>query len=138
MVAARGQDILANLPCLFCGCRLPHHFEHCPLYHGILGFPFEPKEAKMNKDVEEPKPENPEAVNHHLTDSELKRYCDNARAYGWEAGRAYGLASSVDKDIPNLEPVYNSHPSNPFVQPDWDKDLKRPQGFMVTATENQL
>jgi len=128
MVAARAQDILGNLPCHWCGCRLPDHFVECPFYKGV----------KMNENVDLSKPENPEAINHHLTDSELKRYCDNARAYGWEAGRAYGLASSVDKDIPKLEPVYNSHPSNPFTNPDWDKDLKLPQGFMVTATENQL
>lgn len=139
-IAARPQEILAGLdkiPCRFCGVIGDGvHKEGCSV---LLA-----KEAMekyigevMGEDVEGSKPENPEVVNHHLTDSELKRYCDNARAYGWEAGRLFAAADSV-MNLPALQPIYNSHPSNPFVNPDWDRDLKIPQGFIVTAKDNQL
>lgn len=73
----------------------------------------------------------------HMTPEVLKKYCDNARAYGWEAGRIYGSLSLQDA-IPALQATYSSHPLNPFVDPDWDKDLKLPQGWNLTAKDNPL
>lgn len=62
----------------------------------------------------------------------LKRYCDQARAYGWEAGLRY-----VGGDR-KLRAVYESALENPFVKHDWDKELKLPQGFQLTFKENPL
>jgi len=67
-----------------------------------------------------------------LNEESLKRYCNNARAYGWEAGFAWGSSASAV-----LKSVYDTNQYNPFVNPDWDKHLKL-QGFLVTAKENQL
>lgn len=62
----------------------------------------------------------------NMTTADLKRYCDNARAYGWEVGRGKPIQDGLF-----------THPDNPFTKPDWDKDLTR-SGFLVTAVENPL
>lgn len=62
----------------------------------------------------------------------LKRYCDNARAYGWECGKQ-GLFGRL------LPAVINSTENNPFVNPDWDDHIKTQQaGFMLSAGEVPL
>lgn len=68
-----------------------------------------------------------------LTKEMLKRYTDQARAYGWEAGRYFAL-----KGIQDLRPQYDSHADNPFVRPDWDAALPSTTGFQVTAKDNPL
>jgi len=74
-----------------------------------------------------------QAVGYHvLTDEDLKRYCDNARAYGWEAGLRYGQSHEVE-----LRRVYESSAQNPFVDPNWDGELKYP-AWLVTAKDNPL
>jgi len=126
-IAARPQEVLAGLSrCEYCGFVYPSHSVSCRYNSFTKG------NTNMGEDVEESKPENPEAVNHHLTDSELKRYCDNARAYGWEAGLRYGREHETA-----LRRVYESSAQNPFVDPDWDRELRFP-AFLVTAKDNQL
>lgn len=72
-----------------------------------------------------------------LTSDLLKRYCDNARAYGWEAGRLHYVEDTTSTIT--LKAVYNTSPNNPFVNPDWDKDLKADVlRALVTATETPL
>lgn len=75
--------------------------------------------------------ENP--IVYQLSEADLKRYCDNARAYGWEAGRL-----SVLNPLLELKPKYDSHNDNPFVKPDWDRNLPANPGFQVTAKDNPL
>ena len=73
----------------------------------------------------------------HITPELLKRYCDQARAYGWEAGRLFGW-SRASETFDGLESMYKSHPQNPFINPDWDEDLKLPQGFMLSFKDVPL
>jgi hypothetical protein len=72
-----------------------------------------------------------------ITPDLLKKYCDNARAYGWEAGkRDHSNLTGTGR----LQAMYTSSRGNPFVDPDWDAHLKieEGQGFIVTAKDNQL
>jgi hypothetical protein len=57
----------------------------------------------------------------------LKKYCDNARAYGWEIGAR------------GIEPVEQviSQEGNPFVNPDWDAKLKKERtGWVLSANDD--
>lgn len=59
----------------------------------------------------------------------LKRYCDNARAYGWEIGF---------RQIDPCAQVTTSR-QNPFVKPDWDAEiLEEANAFIVTARDVPL
>jgi len=136
-IAARPQEILAGLDrqaehnyqmLLQENERLRKELEQAKTLYNDLAH----KHEVILEDADVPKPENPEAVNHHLTDSELKRYCDNARAYGWESGLRYGRSHETA-----LRRVYDSSAQNPFVDPDWDRELRFP-AWIVTAKDNQL
>lgn len=67
-----------------------------------------------------------------LNEGMLKRYCDNARAYGWECG----VRDLRGTDIPH---VVNSSQYNPFVKPDWDAHLNNDEvGFQLAARDVPL
>jgi len=51
-----------------------------------------------------------------ITEEQLKAYCDQARAYGFEIGKGK-----------ELRPVVMSSKDNPFVHSDWDKELNEEQ-----------
>lgn len=56
----------------------------------------------------------------------LKRITDQARAYGWECGRA-------DLTGTQLHAVITTSSRNPFTNPNWDEHLKdRDLGWQVT------
>jgi hypothetical protein len=141
-IAARPQEILAGLDrqaehnyqmLLQENERLRKELEQAKTLYNDLAH----KHEVILEDADISKPENPEAVNYHLTDSEFKRYCDNARAYGWEAGkRDHSNLTGTGR----LQAMYTSSRGNPFVDPDWDAHLKTEdgQGFIVTAKDNQL
>lgn len=62
----------------------------------------------------------------------LKRYCDNARAYGWECGKSQMTRTE-------LPPQINSSEDNPFLNPDWDAHIKAEQaGFMLSSGDVPL
>lgn len=138
MVAARGQDVLGGMTCRICGLNLPYHTSNCPLVTGF-GQDVDPN-IKDPEPVKSPTPaEESEARMAYATfntkedfEAILKRYCDQARAYGWEAGLRYAAGDR------KLRAVYESALENPFVKPDWDKELKLPQGFQLTFKENTL
>lgn len=122
MVAARGQDVLAGLPrysrCEYCGEIYPRHTTSCKY------------DQERMMDDKQPGPIEEEPI--VITKEMLKRYCDQARAYGWEAGLRYAAGEGA------LRPIYESSPQNPFVHPDWDKNLRLPQGWQLTFKENPL
>lgn len=62
-----------------------------------------------------------------ISERMLKAYCDNARGYGYEIGRGQTLA-----------PIVQSSEGNPFIHPDWDKDLPDPKGFQLSASDHPL
>lgn len=142
-IAARPQEILANLDkllCHWCHGIGNSHREGCPVL--LAKETMENYRGQIRSDVEDPEPvkhptpaedmEKSEAVVYHLTESELKRYCDNARAYGWEAGLHYGREHETA-----LRRVYETSAQNPFVDPNWDRELKYP-AWLVTAKDNPL
>jgi len=127
--------------CVHCNGPGNSHLRSCPMSIATSDIDAVRKELEQAKLLYNDLARENEALREagQMTPDVLKKYCDNARAYGWEAGRLYGLASSVDNDIPKLEPSYNSHPSNPFTNPDWDAELKLPrQGWNVTFIDAPL
>ena len=83
--------------------------------------------ATLQRELERARAMYNDLASETISPDMLKRYCDNARAYGWECGKS----QLTGRELPEM---INSTEDNPFTNPDWDAHIKTQlAGFMLSS-----